>query len=218
MSLRVLSWNVRSMRDDVDALVAVIRDTAPDVVCVQEAPRFFRWRTRCAELARRSGLLVVSGGRPAGDCLLLAHIRVEVRDAHAERLTRTPGLHRRGLAHARVRADGAELVVASAHLGLRTDERLRHAAEIAALLSPYSLPVVLGADVNEQPGELAWELLSARWPAAPALGGTFTSRSGGRQIDGVFTDLPVRSASVLTGPLVQRATDHRPVLVDLEPS
>lgn len=216
MSLRVLSYNIRSLRDDTDALFEVVRAAQPDVVCVQEAPRFLRWRSRCADLARRTGLVVVSGGRTAGDSLLLAHVRVGVREAHAVRLTPTPGLHRRGLAYARVRVDGDELVVASAHLGLCADERVRHAAEISALLSPYSLPVVLGADVNEPPGSAAWEALHTRWPAAPALGGTFTARSGRQRIDAVFTDLAVRSAHVLTGGQVERASDHRPVLVDLD--
>lgn len=214
--LRALSYNVRSLRDDRDALVEVVRSARPDVVMVQEAPRLFRWRARCAELARRTGLLVVSGGRTAGDCLLLATLRVEVREAHAVRLTRTPGLHRRGLAYARVSVAGREVVVASAHLGLRADERARHVAEIARLLSPYSLPVVLGADVNEQPGSPAWEALDTRWPAAAAGGPTFPSRSARRRIDGVFTDLPVSAAQVLEGPLVERASDHRPVLVDLD--
>jgi hypothetical protein len=43
--VRVLGYNIRSMRDDEDALARVIRACAPDVVLVQEAPRFFRWRT-----------------------------------------------------------------------------------------------------------------------------------------------------------------------------
>jgi endonuclease/exonuclease/phosphatase family metal-dependent hydrolase len=35
--VRVLSYNVRSMRDDRAALARVIRACAPDIVCVQEA-------------------------------------------------------------------------------------------------------------------------------------------------------------------------------------
>lgn len=213
----MMSWNVRSMRDDVEALAGVLRDARPDVVCVQEAPRLLRWRSKCAALARRAGLVVVAGGRVAGDCLLLADIRVEVAQAHAVRLTPTPGLHRRGLAWAQVKVGGVDLVVASAHLGLRADERLRHAGEITGLLAPYSYPVVLGADVNESVGEAAWETLAKRWPAPPT-GGTFTSRSGRRRIDGVFTDLAVSSVEVLSGPLVERATDHRPLLLDLAPT
>ncbi|MGW5694584.1 endonuclease/exonuclease/phosphatase family protein, partial [Streptomyces asiaticus] len=53
--VRVLSYNIRSMRDDREALARVIRACAPDVVCVQEAPRFFRWRKAAAWLARETG-------------------------------------------------------------------------------------------------------------------------------------------------------------------
>ena len=41
--LRVLSYNVRSLRDDPEALGRVIRSAQPHVVLVQEAPRFWRW-------------------------------------------------------------------------------------------------------------------------------------------------------------------------------
>ena len=49
--IRVLSYNIRSMRDDREALARVIRACAPDLVFIQEAPRFFRWRKRAAWLA-----------------------------------------------------------------------------------------------------------------------------------------------------------------------
>lgn len=44
--IRVLSYNIRSLRDDTDALARVIKACAPDLVLLQEAPRFFRWRDR----------------------------------------------------------------------------------------------------------------------------------------------------------------------------
>ena len=62
VELRVLSYNVRGLRDDRQALAEVVRAADPDVVCVQEAPRFLRWRSTCAALARTSGLVVVGGG------------------------------------------------------------------------------------------------------------------------------------------------------------
>lgn len=36
--IRVLSYNIRSMRDDTDALARVITACAPDLVLIQEAP------------------------------------------------------------------------------------------------------------------------------------------------------------------------------------
>src|SRR4051812_20005174 len=59
--LRLLSYNVRSLRDDAVAVGAVIRACEPDVVAVQEAPRFLRWRSKRAAMARRCGMVVATG-------------------------------------------------------------------------------------------------------------------------------------------------------------
>jgi hypothetical protein len=63
--IRVLSYNIRSLRDDVTALARVMRACEPDLVLLQEAPRFFRWRKKLARLASESGLVILSGGAPA---------------------------------------------------------------------------------------------------------------------------------------------------------
>src|SRR3978361_1259259 len=91
-NLRVLSYNVRSMRDDRDALGQVIRAAEPDVVLVQESPRFARWRSLCAQLARRSNLVVVSGGRYAGSNLILSSLGVDVVSTADVLFTRDPRL------------------------------------------------------------------------------------------------------------------------------
>jgi endonuclease/exonuclease/phosphatase family metal-dependent hydrolase len=220
-TLRVLSYNVRSMRDDTEALASVIREAQPDLVCVQEAPRFLRWRSRCASLARTSGLVVVTGGRPAGAMLLLARLGVDVHSTHDTLLSRTPGLHQRGLAVAEVSVGGARFAVASLHLGLRADERLRHVDEVIAVMAGYEVPVVLAGDVNEHPGEPAWSVLSETyqdsWTAAgnDAAGGmTFRSDAPYERIDGVFADrrLSVLSCEVPSSAEVAKASDHCPVL------
>jgi endonuclease/exonuclease/phosphatase family metal-dependent hydrolase len=221
-TLRVLSYNVRSMRDDTEALARVIRGSRPDVVCVQEAPRFLRWRSRCAALARTSGLVVVTGGPPAGAMLLLARLGVEVHATRDILLSRTPGLHQRGLALAEVGVGGARWTVASMHLGLRADERLRHVEEISEVLSSYDPPLVLAGDVNERPGEPAWQAITEQLQDAFAVAGegdglTFRADAPYERIDGVFADssLTVASCDVPATPDVLRASDHRPVLAVL---
>ena len=223
-TLRVLSYNVRSMRDDPRALAAVIRAAEPDLVCVQEAPRFLRWRSKCAALARTSGLVVLTGGRPAGAMLLLGRLGVEVHATRDLLLSRTPGLHQRGLAVAEVTVGGARLVVASLHLGLQADERLRHVDEVVAAVADYEAPVLLAGDVNERPGEPAWSLLAETyqdaWQAAgndPAAGLTYRSDAPYERIDGIFADrrLQVLSCEVPSVPEVAKASDHRPVLAVL---
>lgn len=224
-SLRVLSYNVRSMRDDHQALASVIRSCEPDLVCVQEAPRFLRWRSKCAELARTSGLVVVTGGRPAGAMLLLSRLGVDVHATRDVLLSRTPGLHQRGLAIADVSVNGTRWAVASMHLGLRADERLRHVDEIAAVMAAYEAPVVLAGDVNERPGEPGWAVLAEQWQDSWVVaggdesgpGGTYRSDAPYERIDGVFADprVTVVSCEVPSTPEVAKASDHRPVLAVL---
>ena len=221
-TLRVLSYNVRSMRDDTEALATVIRESRPDVVCVQEAPRFLRWRSKCAALARTSGLVVVTGGRPAGSMLLLARLGVEVHATRDLLLSRTPGLHQRGLAVAEVGVGGVRWTVASMHLGLQADERLRHVDEVSAALAAYDAPLVLAGDVNERPGEPAWQALTEGLQDTFAVAGkgdglTFRADAPYQRIDGVFTapSVTIESCEVLETPEVLRASDHRPVLAVL---
>src|SRR5690348_9130132 len=88
--VRLLSYNVRSLRDDRAALARVIRACAPDVVCVQEAPRFFRWRKHAARLAQATGLYYVTGGAPATGPMILASLRAFVEHTEDVLLPRTP--------------------------------------------------------------------------------------------------------------------------------
>ena len=117
--IRVLSYNIRSMRDDTDALARVITACAPDLVLVQEAPRFFRWRKKLARLAGAADLVTLSGGGTAAGPALLCSLRVTVERTEDVLLPLTPGQHRRGLATAVVRVAGVRLGVISCHLSLQ---------------------------------------------------------------------------------------------------
>lgn len=225
--LRVLAYNVRSLRDGRHRAPAVVRACAPDLVLVQEAPRFVRWRARCAALARESGLVVVTGGRTAGGVLLLASVRVGVLHAEDVLLTPSKGLHRRGVAMAVVDVQGRRLVAASIHLGLALAERLRHVDEVehhlARLADRFDARRVLVAgDVNEPAGGRTWQVLAGRLGDAYARapwGGrdTFPATAPDRRIDGVLVGpgLTVLRCGVPSVPDAATASDHLPVLADL---
>jgi endonuclease/exonuclease/phosphatase family metal-dependent hydrolase len=221
VSLRVVSYNVRSLRDDRAALVRVIRDVDADVVCLQEAPRRLRWRARCAALARDAGLLYVGGGGTTGGSAMLATLRVDVRSTFEYRFSRTPGLHERGAVAALVAVGGAATVVASVHLGLDSAERLRHRGELVGLVNRFGCPAtILAGDINERPDKPAWRAIAAEFTDAGAADDTptFSTRDPRRRIDGVFVRGPVQAVSyrVLDGVDVVAASDHRPVVVDVE--
>jgi endonuclease/exonuclease/phosphatase family metal-dependent hydrolase len=224
--VRVLSYNVRSMRDDRSALARVIRSTRPDVACIQEAPRLLRWRSKCAALARTSGLVVVGGGRPAAANLILSTLAVDVLATADVRFSTDPGLHRRGAAIAVLSRGGARFAVAGTHLDLKPAPRLRHVSELDAAIDihvPPDVPVIVAGDVNDHPGSAVWSALAARRVDALAVAPPpvpFTSpASVPRQtIDGIFVDprLRINAVEVVEHPEAAAASDHLPVLVEVE--
>jgi endonuclease/exonuclease/phosphatase family metal-dependent hydrolase len=215
-SLRVVSYNVHTLRDDRRALTAVVRELAPDVLLLQEAPRRFRWRPRCAALARRFGLVVAVGGMPALGNLILTDLRVQVRQTWCVRFPLTPGRHLRGAAFALCTVGGVEFVVAGSHLATFAPEWPNQARLLADGLAD---PVVLGADVNDQPGSPTWQALAGGRldPGAPAAVPTYSCTDPRRRIDAIFVDrrIEVLGYQVVDTPAARRASDHLPVVADL---
>lgn len=219
--LRVLSYNVHGLEDDVDALRTVVRDIAPDVILVQEAPRRFRWRYRCAELAYGFGMIYVAGGLPSLGNMIAATQRVRVRDTWCLKYPLKPGRHMRGAAFARCSIGSASFVVCGSHLATDDAERPGQARMLKAAMTDSGGPIVFGGDLNDVPGSESWRLLAdglrdtgaASEPGVP----TFSIRDPTRRIDAILVDerCEVRRYEVIDSPLVRRASDHFPVLVDL---
>ncbi|GAA1590039.1 endonuclease/exonuclease/phosphatase family protein [Actinomadura kijaniata] len=227
--LRVVSYNIRSLRDDPDALVRVVRALRPDVLCLQEVPRFWGWWGKRRRLAAACGMTVAAGRRACGLAVLAGpRVTPVAREFHL--LHRVPGLHRRGLAIAALEVEGARLVAASTHLDLVDAPRRAHTRQVLALLERagrrHRAPMLVAGDVNQEPGGDSWALLAGRFqdgyavaPAGEEL--TFSSAAPRRRIDGIFVDPRIEVAGCgVPGPpapveLYPRATDHRPVLAEL---
>jgi endonuclease/exonuclease/phosphatase family metal-dependent hydrolase len=228
--VRVLSYNVRSLRDDTDALARVITACAPDLVLLQEAPRFFRWRKKLARLAAASGQVILSGGGTAAGPALLCSLRATVERTEDVLLPLTPGLHRRGLATAVVRFGAARVGVLSCHLSLQKEERYEQSGMLLDKLAGLDAPhAVAGGDLNERPDGPAFRRLAKDlqdcWATAP-WGGEHTSTPADprQRIDAVFATpgVEVLGCGVPLGlPGVREddlraATDHLPVLAALK--
>ena len=222
--MRLLTYNVRSLRDDKVAVAAVIRACKADVVCIQEAPRFFRWRSKCAALARESGMFVVTGGRTAGAMLLLARLGVDVEGSYDVLLEKRPDLHQRGLAVGVLRVGGERYAVASMHLSLDDDERGHQIPEVIGHMERLSAgaPIVLAGDVNETPDRPRWIELSKRLTDAFTVapfgdGNTYSAARPYKRIDGIFVDagITVERCGVPDVPGIAQASDHCSVVADL---
>lgn len=217
--LRLLSYNVRGLRDDRAALHRCVRAMEPDVVFVQEAPRRLRWRTRCADLARACGLFVGAGGGPAVGNLLMVSQRVRVRRTWSLRFPLTPGRHLRGAAFAGCEVLDRRFVLVGAHLSTDPVERTDQARRLTGALRGLPDPVLLGADLNEPPGGEAWSLLSGAGLSDTALNasGTYPAGEPRARIDGllVASDCRIRGYEVPDTPDVRSASDHRPVFAEV---
>ena len=77
-TMRVASYNLKDLTLDRHAAARIIRAIDPDVLCLQEVPRYPFSGHRVAELASRCGLLWPGGHRGSGGTTLLAHLRVDV--------------------------------------------------------------------------------------------------------------------------------------------
>jgi len=222
--LRLLTYNVRSLRDDAAAVSRVIHAARPDVACIQEAPRFLRWRSKCAALARRSGMVIVTGGRYAGANLLLSTLAVDVVATHHVLLTRNRGYHQRGVAMALLRYSGVLFGVAGVHLdGGSQPHQIGEVHRALEAFVPADVPSIVAGDINASPDEPGWRELAARGSDAFAVAGVgngFTSnvRALTRRIDGIFAGpgIGIRSVDVIDDSDVRIASDHLPVLAELE--
>jgi endonuclease/exonuclease/phosphatase family metal-dependent hydrolase len=215
--LRVMSYNVHGLKDDRAALTALVRELAPDVLVVQEAPRRFRWRHKCAALADDLDMVVAAGGQPALGNLLLVSLRVAVHETWCMRYPLTPGRHLRGAAFLRGSVRDAAFAVSGSHLATDPTERPAQASLWKEALVALDGPVIAAADLNEGPGGAAWRTLSDGMVSSDSSTPTFPAAVPARRIDGLFVtlDVAIEKYEIVENDRARLASDHLPVLADL---
>lgn len=225
--ITVLSLNLHSGRTkagvlDLGRVASELRSWDADLVLLQEVDRGRR-RTdevhQTRRLAARLGYSWVYGPtrrfRPGstGNAVLTRWPTVDVR---IRSLPRSPGYYRRGLVRATVEVGGQEIDVYSTHLD-HASPRLRQAQAraVADAVRRSPRPVVLGADLNAEPGMPAVRVLERTglvdgWSVVGDDDGlTVPAAAPRRRIDYVLADesfAPVRSRV-----LISLVSDHRAV-------
>lgn len=221
MRLLVACYNVQSFRAGVERAVEALENEKPDLVLVQECgPR--RTLGRFAHLLEMDA---VSSHR------LFTRLRNAVlfrppwrlSGAESHDLPREGRTLHRGFLLAHLRARGTFLTAVSAHLGLVPRERERHARELSDHVGGIDGPLILGVDLNEGPDGPAARWLAERlFDAGAHAGGgapeTFPAGSPTARIDYVFVNegASVTRCWVGSAPAAVRASDHRPVLAEVE--
>jgi endonuclease/exonuclease/phosphatase family metal-dependent hydrolase len=221
MRLRVVSFNARSFRAGIDQAAAAMGDDLPDVVLVQECGSRFAVR----RFARALGLEAVSSHRwfrPVRNAVLF-HGAWRLVGVDVETLSREGRTRPRGFMAARLRRGDVRVAAISAHLGLAPRERERHARELTDWLRSCPEHLVVGADLNEGPegGAARWiseRLFDAFVAAGKGGAATFPAAAPTARIDYVFVSegLHVLAAWVAAPPAGGPASDHRPVMADVE--
>ena len=230
--LRVMTYNVHDLRDDRAAAARVVRAVRPDVLCLQEVPRRLTTEIRLPAFARRCGLLWSGGRLGTGGTAVLTGPGVEVLQRQRGRLpVRFPD-RSRGYAAATVRLSGAgracrPVTVVSVHLGLRADERVRHALLLLGRLGVSAAAqqrMVVAGDLNERADGRAHAVVGTRLRLVSGGVPTYPADRPAAALDVVFAAPTLAvldvGGTVALDEVTERdlvaGSDHRPVWVDLD--
>jgi endonuclease/exonuclease/phosphatase family metal-dependent hydrolase len=224
-------------RRSPDRIAEVIAEHEPDVIAMQELD-VGRHRSERENQPERiahalgmnhlfSSACAMEGGE-YGNAILSRHPVELVKAACLPPLEQVDGRETRGAIWVRVRAEAGAVHVLTTHLGLERSERALQADSLRStdwLGSPTcQAPVIVTGDLNARPGSppyrrLRGEMLDAQ-EAVPELRPrrTWPAMLPIMRIDHVFVspDLTVGSFAVPSDRLTRVASDHLPLIVDVE--
>ena len=239
MQFRVVSWNIHKgiggadRRYRLERIVEVLKSLEPDVAMLQEVaedmPRS-HFHDQPAALSEALDMKHLAFGPEHrfrmggyGNAILSRWPLTDV-----SRVDLTIGTRkRRGALTARAHVHGPEhqrsVVLVNMHLGLVGSERGKQLERFLAS-HPFAhlqrrTPVVLGGDLNDVWGSLGPRFLEpAGFGRCGKLLNTFPAYLPVRPLDGVFVrgDLNARGISVPRTKLAKQASDHLPLIADLD--
>jgi len=219
--LRVVVYNVHGFREGLAGVVAVVRALEPDLVLLNETGGRRALRRFADALGMEAARDPWSPLRRRIKNAVLARPPWRIVEHRLHRFgdVRRP-LNPRGALVAHLGRSGRRLWVLAVHLGLHPLERLHAAEELADLARGLDGPILIGGDCNELPEGRAVSFLADRfWDVWPGEGGeTFPADDPSSRIDYLFVseELRVERVEVPRGPDVRSASDHLPVVADLE--
>jgi endonuclease/exonuclease/phosphatase family metal-dependent hydrolase len=239
--IRIMTYNIHGCRGRdrkyaPQRIAEVIASAEPDIVALQELDV---GRRRSGGVDQAEMIASALGMRaqffPAmkvmeelyGDAILTACPSRLIKTGALPGLPRLRGFEPRGALWASITVGNQEIQVINTHLGLLSRERRK---QVDVLLGPEWLghpdcrdPVVLVGDFNTQPRSHSYRRLTARLHDAQRLHtgrakATFPSRFPALRIDYAFVgpDIHVKHVDTLRTPLARIASDHLPLVVDLE--
>ncbi len=242
---RIMTYNVHGCvgmdgRLDVDRIAAVIGQSRPDIVALQELD-VGRARSggvdQAHAIASRLGMSFHFNAalnveeEQYGDAILTTLPERLVKTGPLPSLANIPRNETRGALWVSIAVDGRELQVVTTHFGLVPVEQRHQAQRLCGedwLGHPQCRdPVVLLGDLNATSRYAAYRLLASRLDDVQRHAGggrrlapkvrTFPSRMPVLRIDHMFVSRSVRVLSVHApdGALARMASDHLPLVADI---
>ena len=219
-TLRLMTYNVRGLKDDVPMLHRIIKAADPDVLCLQEMPRHPFSDHRISAFAEAVGMLWAGGVRHRMSTTLLTAPRVSLHEGGHVLYGVPRPQEPRGYAWARISKPGVrELNVVSTHMSLYGSLRGGHAEKLLAdeHFTP-DLPLIVAGDFNELDNGPAGKVLKRRLLDAGPRVNTFPADNPQKRIDFIYASADTALAGVslsFSDSDYGKATDHRPLVVDV---
>ena len=220
--VRVMTYNILMGGRNGFALHRVIRETAPEVLLVNESPKTpFLWKRRALHLADAWSMSYVVGGRSAGSNMITAAATVGVKARGAEVIDQPLFQPRRGIAWAQLSVQGRLLGVLCCHLSLERQRRLREAERVIRAAERLRGPVVIGGDLNETPDGPVWQRLARAGYVDHGSSGDLThpAETPTKRIDALLVrgnaDVLQHGLPDVDRRLLSAASDHLPLVATL---
>ena len=226
--LRVITYNIhhgvgRDGALDLDRIARIVRETNPDIVCLQEIDRNLTRTNRLdfpAEIAKRLGMAAVFECNYAfdgGEYGNATFTRLEIL-SHENIALPNPdpaAIEPRGCLKTVVRTQAGPVEVFNTHFGLKPNER-RLQAE-AVMKHVGNSRVILAGDLNEGAMRPGVSLLLTRLKDALTQGGVPSMQDGRARIDHILVsgDFDVRSSHIVSTAETAVASDHPPYVAEL---
>jgi endonuclease/exonuclease/phosphatase family metal-dependent hydrolase len=239
MRVRVVSWNIHKgiggidRKYELDRVVDVLRGADPDIALLQEVSEGWpktRFEVQADELRDALDLPHMAFGpehrffKGGYGNTILSRLPLQL----VQHVDLTVGWRKKRGAlicrvHPREGRHSRSLMLCNLHLGLAGSERgiqLQRFLSNGALRGLHAnTPVVVGGDLNDLWGSLGPRFLApAGFARAGKLLNTFPAALPVRPLDGLFVrgDVHVERCRTLTSALARSASDHLPLVADLD--
>lgn len=240
IALRVMSYNIRSGNGDLARTAEAIRTLAPDLVALQEVDVHWADRSAFADQASELGArlhmdvrfariyrLPGAAGQPPREFGVALLSRFPITRFADDTITRLSTQEEHpaptpmpGLLEARVDVHGVPVRVFDTHLDYRRDSRVRErqVQEMLRYIDASTMPTLVFGDMNATPDAPELQPLLHRlhdaWAAGSGPGYTYPAEAPRERIDYVLVTRQFRVRDAMVP--VTEASDHRPVVADLE--